>query len=255
MRASTGRPGIFALGFWLLSRDAMVIVAFGMAVVGAIIACSVVLSQRTGGAATVPTVTALAVAWSAGVMLAFGGALRAIPRDRDNGVIALARLRGVALTSYVWGRVGGLVAVLAVAVAGATLVSGLAAISVSNPVGPVLLTTGAALAYALAFAFTLGPVAMAALSARSRVTGYLTLVTVLVVPELVSPWTSALLPAGWHEVTSIPAALDAVRVGIAFPRTGAIHLARAVAGLVAIVAASLLVVLARVPDPTAGREA
>jgi hypothetical protein len=253
MRASTGRPGIFALGFWLVSRDAMVIVAFAMAVVGALIACAFALAQRTGGAVSVPTVTALAIAWSAGVMLAFGGALRAIPRDRDDGVIALARLRGVAATWYVWGRVGGLVAAVAVAVAGATLVSGLAAISVSNPIGPALLTTVAALAYALAFAVTLGPVAMAALAARSRVTGYLSLLTVLVVPELASPWTSALLPPGWHEVTSIPAALDAVRVGVAFPRTGAIHLVRAVAALVAIVAASLLVVLARVPDRSAGR--
>ena len=65
-------------------------------------------------------------------------------------------------------------------------------------------------------------------------------------PELLAPWTAWLLPGGWHELTSVPAALAAVRAGVAAPMEGAEPLARALAGLVAVVAMSLVVVAARV---------
>ncbi|MGA3120386.1 MAG: hypothetical protein ABSF69_06395 [Polyangiaceae bacterium] len=247
MRASTGRPRLIALGVGLALREGLVVAAFGLAVVCGLVACAIAFSTRSAGAAHLPMAAALTIAWSAGVMLAFGGGLRAIPRDWDDGVIALVRLRGVSLTSYVWGRVGGLVAVLALAVAGTTFVCGISAIAVSKPVQPALAATAAGTAYALAFSITLGPVAMAALGARSRFAGYMTLLTVLVLPELVSPWTSRMLPAGWQEVTSIPAALDAVRAGVTDPTTGTVHAARAIAGLAAIVAASLAIVRARIP--------
>jgi len=89
-------------------------------------------------------------------------------------------------------------------------------------------------------------VAMAALGSRTRAGGFLGLLAVLALPELLSPWTAAWLPYGWHELTSIPAALAAVRAGVAAPAAMAVPMARALAGLAAVVALSLVVIAARV---------
>jgi hypothetical protein len=80
---------------------------------------------------------------------------------------------------------------------------------------------------------------MATLGPRSRPGGYLAFLAVLVLPELLAPWTGVLLPAGWHELTSIPAALAAVRSGIAAPIASGARLARALTGLSAVVALAL----------------
>ena len=56
----------------------------------------------------------------------------------------------------------------------------------------------------------------------------------------------ALLPRGWRELTSIPAALEAVRAGVQSAGPAVLHAARAAVALVAVVAASLLLVHARV---------
>jgi hypothetical protein len=88
---------------------------------------------------------------------------------------------------------------------------------------------------------------MATLGARTRTGGYLALLGVLVVPELLAPWTSAFLPPGWRELTSIPAALDALGSGIASPARDWLAMARATAALAAVVTASLVVVAARLP--------
>ncbi|MGH7271522.1 MAG: hypothetical protein ACREJ3_13920, partial [Polyangiaceae bacterium] len=107
--------------------------------------------------------------------------------------------------------------------------------------------------YALVFAATLGPVTMAALGARTRARGYFTLLAVLVLPEVLAPWTLSLLPAGWDELASIPAALETVRRGIAVPGAASLHVVRALVGLTAVVAAALITVGARVPG--AGQDA
>jgi hypothetical protein len=237
-----------ALGTWLAARGAFAAVGIGLAAMGAMAfaAMAVAVGSRGGAATELPLVASSAIAWSAGVMLAFGAALRALRRDREQGIVALTRARGATVGAYVRGRVGGLVILLAVVVGGATLVAGLAATSVARPPLPAARATLGALAYALAFAVTVGPLAMAALGARTRAGGYVSLLAVLVVPELLAPWTSTLLPRGWDELTSVPAALAAVRAGVTSPGTMAAPLARALAGLAAVVALSLVVVAARV---------
>jgi hypothetical protein len=243
------RSHCLALGVWLASRGGIVAVGFAISALGALASIGALVAFGAGqghGATRVPALTAQLVAWGSGVTIAFGGALHAARRDRDEGVTALLRARGVTAAAYVRGRVGGLAIVVAAAVAGPTLVAALAATSFARPVLPVVRASLGALAYALAFAATIAPVAMATLGARTRAGGYLALVSVLVVPELLSPWTGALLPRGWTELTSIPAALSAVGAGFTSPAAAA-HLARALAGLGAIVAASLLVVAVRLP--------
>jgi hypothetical protein len=214
--------------------------------VASVVAAFGVARHGGAGAARVPTLASEGIAWSAGVTLAFGAALGALHRDREQGVLALVRARGASLGVYVRGRVWGLVVVLALAIGGATLVAGLAATSAGDEPTAVARSSAAALVYALAFATTIGPVAMASLGGGSRIGGYFTLLGVLVVPELLSPWTSALLPLGWRELTSIPAALDAVRSGVMWPLEGGARAARALAGLAAVVAVSLAIVQVRV---------
>jgi hypothetical protein len=196
-------------------------------------------------AAMLPGLACQVVAWAGGMALAFGAALRAVRLDREEGVLALVRARGATLGGYVRGRVGGLMVVLALAVGGATLVACLGSIAAAHGGALVARTSAGAMAYALAFAVTVAPVALAALGARTRAGGYLTLVAVLALPELLAPWTSRLLPHGWHELTSIPSALDAVRSGVSHPVLAGAHGARAVAGLAAVVALAMLVVAAR----------
>ncbi|MGD0530658.1 MAG: hypothetical protein ABSE49_36330 [Polyangiaceae bacterium] len=241
------RPRTLALGTWLAARGGIAGLGFALAIGGGL--ASVVAAVAVSGstyAVELPLFASSVIAWSAGVVLASGAAVHALRRDREQGVVALVRARGASLGAYVRGRVGGLVAVLALAVGGATLVAGVAATSVAHPTLAAARTSLAALVYALAFAATLGPVAMATLGSRTRSGGLLTLLAVLAVPELVSSWTMTLLPRGWHELTSIPAALAAVRAGVAAPAAMALPMVRGLAGLAAVVAVSLVVIAARV---------
>jgi hypothetical protein len=251
-RRSIPLGALGALGVSLASRGGIAAFGFCLAAVGAVAA--VVVSVAGHAPARVPLLAAQGVAWGAGVTVAFGGALRAFLKDRDQGVLLLARMRGATPAKYVQGRVGGLVVVLAAAVVGPTLVAGLAAASLAHPLMPALRATAGALAYAVGFALTMGPVAMAALGASTRAGGYLALLAVVVLPELLAPWTGRLLPRGWHELTSIPAALEALATGIG-GWDDAIHFTRALTGLAALTAASLLVVVARMPDVYARGEA
>jgi hypothetical protein len=180
--------------------------------------------------------------------------MRAIRLDREHGVVALARARGVGGLAYARGRVGGLVVVLAMAVGGGTLIAGLVATAAAGTHAlEVARASVAALVYALAFAITVGPLAMAALGGRTRGGGYLTLLVVLVLPETIAPWTQSLLPGGWRELTSVPAALDAVRAAVQSAGPQLLHGARALVALTAVAAASLLVVRARIPDEVLGQ--
>jgi hypothetical protein len=232
MEASRGRPRTFALGVWLASRGGLVRASLVLAALCAL--GSVAAATATRGTALVreiPAIASIVLAWGAGTTLAFGGALRAMRRDRDAGVLALARARGASATDYAAGRVA----------AGAA--HGVARASM------------AAVVYTLAFAATLGPLAMAALGGRTRAGGYLTLMLVLVAPEVLAPFTRMLLPDGWYELTSLPAALEALRRGVQSPGALGEHTARAIVVLAAVIATSLVVVRARVPDTDSAEDA
>jgi hypothetical protein len=255
MAASRPRngSGSLALGAWLAARGRLAGAGIALCVAGALGSIIVAVASGGGDVARLPLAESSVITWSGGVLLAFASAVHAVRRDRDQGVLALLRARGASVSQYVRGRVGGLVLVLAAALGGATLVGGLAATAVAHPVLGTVRASLAAVAYAVAFAATVGPVAMATLGARNRAGGLFALLSVLVVPELLSPWTAGVLPRGWHELTSIPAALAAVRAGVAAPSAMGLPMARALAGLVAVIALSLVVVAARVRHADAGR--
>ena len=111
------------------------------------------------------------------------------------------------------GRAAGLFAWIAVVVVGGTFLAGLAATAIAPPseAARIARSTGPALAYALAFSATIAPVALATLGARSRAGGYVGLLLVVFIPELLESITSTCVPDAWRDLTSIPAALTALR--------------------------------------------
>jgi hypothetical protein len=241
--------GATALGAWLVSRSLLVKGALVLAGIGGIGSVAAVVVVRSTLSRHFPSLTAATMAWSAGISLALGGGLRAIDGDRKDGVLALFRMRGVGTRSYLRARVTGLVLVLALAVGGPTLLAGLAAMALTADRAGAARETLGGIAYACAFSGTVGPLAMATLGSGPRMGGYLFFLGSLVLPELIAPAIESVLPAGWHELTSIPAALGAVGTGVSSPITGGAALARALCGLVGVGLLSFAVLLARfVPD-------
>ena len=238
-----------ALGTWLAARGAHAVVGIALSAVGVVastVAAWVLRESTTGGTTALIAVTSSAIAWSAGVMLAFLSGMRAIFRDEEDGVLALARIRGVSAMEYARGRAGGLALLLAAVVGGGTLAASLAIALVTGLTASRLPAIAGALAYALAFSATMGPLAIATLGGRNRTSGYLCLLLVLFVPELLSSWTVAVLPAGWSELASIPEALSAARAGVSSPLANGAPLLRALAVLASIIAISLMVIALRV---------
>jgi hypothetical protein len=203
------------------------------------------LSSDADRATSLPFGASSVIAWSGGLLLALGAAWGSARVDRDEGVRALLRARGVTAGGYLGARLFGVVATLGVAVGAATLVEVVAAVGAAHGAGPVLRVGAGALAYALAFAASIGPVALAALSSRSWLRGLVALAAVLIVPLLLERWTLDLLPAPWRELTSIPAALAAIRAGVTFPGLAGVAAVRALVGLTAVDALSVLVMAGR----------
>jgi hypothetical protein len=208
---------------WLVRFSAL----FGVitAVVFAIIAA--VVNRRA--VADVPAATSTAMAWGAGVLVAFAAALRAFRLDRTRGVRALFHARGATSADYARGRTLGLALVLLALVGGATLVcGGIALLTAPTPLASARTAAGlgAALVYGGAFAAVIAPLSLAALGGRTRAGGYVGLLVLLVLPELAEPWTSRLVPEAWGDLLSVPSALAGLRSAIA-PDLDVARMARA----------------------------
>ena len=214
-------------------------------------AAAVALAQR-GAGGSLPDLAAAAsttLAWGAGVLVAVPASMQAFRADRSSGVRALLRARGASTSAYARGRVLGLALVLLAVVGGGTLVSGLAAMLLATRLGVAthaLQGLIASLAYAAAFAVVVAPMSLAALGTRSRGGGYLRFLALLVVPELLEPWTSGLVPAGWGDLLSVPSALTALRASLLPPGIDAARLARAVFVLAAFAALAYALVRAEI---------
>jgi len=236
-----------SLGVALARRGPLAIaaIAIGAVTTFAMIVAAFVVASRGGRSLLhLPSVASSALAWGAGVLLAFAASARALRRDRDDGVRALWRARGGTAPSYLVGRVAGLVVVVAVVVAGGTLLAGVASTALAGraSVARVAASSAAALVYAVAFSATVAPVALAALGARSRIGGYFALLFVLVLPEMFARWTAHVLPYGWQELTSIPAALGALRSSLSPDSHDVPTALRAIVVLAAVSAIALAVV-------------
>jgi hypothetical protein len=257
-RPSRGR-GLASFGFFLARRGVTSALAVGLTLL-IVLSCSgaaVVFGIRGKGAtlARMPLIASSALAWGVGVLVAFAAASRVFGRDEEDGVRALLRARGAGRGAYLASRVTGLAALLALHVAGGSLVVGAVAALVANS-RSVVLATGqaqlAATAYAVAFACVFAAVALATLGARSRVGGYLALLAVLVLPGLAAHSLEEVVATRWIEVCSVQGALAGLRASFAGPSFDPFLLGRALAVLASVVVLALLVAradLAREASP------
>lgn len=241
---------LLALGVRLARGGLLPVLSLGLGALltlGAVAVAFVMVRQRGAGAPLhdLPGAAATVLGWGAGVLLAFASSAQALRRDLDQGIRALLRARGGSPSAYVAGRVFGLVALVALVVAGGTLVTSGACLALAPraDVGAVVQGSLAAMVYALAFSVTVAPLAMAALGARSRAGGYAWLLVVLVVPEMLERWTTQLLPESWHHVASIPSALASLRIALMPPGSVDVaRLGRSVVVLAVVVILALLLV-------------
>jgi hypothetical protein len=140
-------------------------------------------------------------------------------------------------------RVGGLAALLAAVVGGGTLLTGAAAIVGALRTSLVVATvqsTFASLVFALAFAVVTAPLAIAALGARTRLSGYFALLLVLVLPEVAATTLAGPLPSEVTELCALPSALAALRASLAPGTVDLSRCLRAVVALTVFLVAALL---------------
>lgn len=242
------RRGQLLFGAALGRRGVLVGICIAIAMLITAGACVTALLVARGGATSplsaVPDLASSALAWGAGVTLAFGSAVHALRRDRKDGVRHLLRSKGMSVGAYLFARVGGLALVLAVVIGGGTLITGLVSTLAATRVGAastVLQATVASVLYATMFSIVLAPVALASLGARARVGGYLWLLFILVLPELFESWTRGLLPKAWGDLVSIPAALASFRAALMPPGVDFVRCARASIFLLLVLAVAVLV--------------
>lgn len=238
---------MLALGMSLARRGVLPVISLGiiaLTAVGAIV-FAFVLASRSEKAPLhdVPILTSGALAWGGGFLLAFSAALRALRRDRTEGVRALLVARTTSLRGYLVARVFGLALLLALLLGGGTLLAGIAsalAASRAAVVAQTLQTTFASVVFSMAFSVVVAPIAFAALGARSRVGGYLFLLSVVVVPEIIVEALSNALPNGLAEVLSVPSALSALRSALG---PGPVEVGRAFRAIVALAIFTALAML------------
>lgn len=152
--------------------------------------------------------------WGTGVLLAFGLSSRALVRDHQDGILDLFERHAFGRTAYILARTFGIACVLAAVLGAATLLSGTAIALMSfrplESLRAVGATLGAA-AYVLLFSFTMAPLALAALGGRGKAGGYVVLLFLLGIPEVIAKMTEGVLPASFHELLSFGGALSAAR--------------------------------------------
>lgn len=229
---------ILALGAGLACRGPLAIVSMAISVVTTVLllVLAIVLARRGGDApvASVPVLTSSALAWGGGFLHAVSVSIGALRRDRADGVRHLFVTRTASARGYLLGRVAGLAAALAATVGGGTLVVGSVAMLVGPEVQVVLRslhTTLVAFVYALAFSAVIAPLALATLGARSRMSGYLTLLFVLMIPQALASIASLAFPSEVTELIAIPSALSALRESLL---PGSVDVLRCLRALVAL---------------------
>jgi hypothetical protein len=186
----------------------------------AFVVLGVVLARRGSEAPVhdVPILASSALAWGGGFLHAFSASASALRRDDTSGVRHLFVGRTASLRGYLAARVGGLALVLGAVAGGGTLLAGAAAVVAARSgdvVGQTVQATAASVVFALAFACVLAPIALAALGARKRLSGYFVLLLLLVVPALLVEATDGFVPSEAAELCSVPTALGALRGALA----------------------------------------
>ncbi|MFO0664605.1 MAG: hypothetical protein U0174_11680 [Polyangiaceae bacterium] len=190
----------------------------GLGVVLGLVFLAIVRGARSasteGALSALPSMFAHAVCWGIATLAVFGTEQRAYTRDHEDGIRSLLGARGygrhygfarvvTAVTSTAFISIG-CTSVLAVATALAATGTGEA--------GRTWLAAFSAIVYSACFSVLLGTLGLAVLGGRGRGGGYLGLLTILVLPELLEPLSrrALRLPFGETVPVSLPSILNAV---------------------------------------------
>jgi hypothetical protein len=248
---SPSRRELFALGLSLVRSRASVIVASIFAVLVTLAIASIAAMMAARGrvtAAGLPGLGAEVLAWGPGMLVAFGGAVRALRNDAEHGIHALVLGRGVPFRRFMTARLSSLAAFIAIATSLGTLAIAIAAtLGARSPVlmGAAMQTGFAGIVHSILFGAVIAPIAFATLGARSIGRGYVLLLLVLVVPELFR-LSMHDLPPEWTELLSIPSALATARKALS---PGAVDPMRALGAIL------VLAVVASIATGVAFRQA
>ena len=248
-RRPVGALSLLALGMSLARRGVLPVASIAICI-STTLALSLIAGVLTARgpqspAPAVPILASSALAWGGGFLLAFAAATHALRRDRTEGIRDLFVSRTTTLRGYLFARVGGLALLIALCVAGGTLVCGLvgtAGAARASGVPSMLQATGAGIVFSLAFSAVVAPVSFAALGARSRLGGYIFLIAVVSIPELIVGMMGASLPESIADVLSIPSALAALRTSLAPGTVDLWRTLRAVIALSFVVAFAMFLV-------------
>lgn len=242
---------VLALGVDLARRGIVTTMALVISGLTALVMIGIALALGLRGSGApvedVPIVASSALAWGGGFLHAFAAAAHAFVRDRKEGVRHLVVTRTTSLRGYLLARVGGLALLLAIVVAGGTLLVGVVGMVASRDAAVAVKTlhaTFASVAYAIAFAALVAPIAFAALGARSRIGGYFFLLGVVVIPDTIAGLLSGVLPTSVTEILAIPSALSALRSAISPGNTDLLRFVRAL-GAVAVFSAIAVMLVRR----------
>lgn len=235
--------GALSLGFSLANVGFLPWASIAIAVLTTLgaIAYAVAMSHEDAPPfASLPGVTASALAWGAGFLFAVAASARAFDRDEKEGIRFLARSRGLSLVTYTIGRVFGVAITLSLIVGIGSLVTGGVCAALAHDsrmmVGKATL---ACVVYALAFGFLVAPLAAATLGARARGAGYLILIALLVIPEALQDSLDS-LPERWRALFGIPSAMNVLRDSLT---PAHLDLPLAGAALVVVILVSLVAML------------
>lgn len=236
------KRNLFALGMGLVRGRLSVWLglAFAVMVTVTFVTFAVIMASRDRlSAASLPAVASEVLAWGPGMLIAFAGSLHALRNDADQGIFALVQGRGVPVRAFVVQRVLSLGVLLALTAALGTASVALAA-SIASPSTDLTMASlhagFAGVVHGIAFGAVMGPVAMATLGARSRSGGYIALVLVLALPELLR-LVAYDLPSAWGELLSIPSCLATLRSALS---PGHVEGGRAIGAAVVLALAALL---------------
>jgi hypothetical protein len=201
--------GLSLANVGFLPRASIVIAA--LTIIGAIAFAVAMSHEDAPPLASLPGLTASALAWGGGFLFAVAASARAFDRDEKDGIRFLARTRGVSFVNYTIGRVFGLAISLSLIVGiGSLVIGGVCAALAHDSRGMVGRATLASIAYALAFGFLVAPLAAATLGARARGAGYLILIALLIIPEGLQDSLDS-LPERWRGLFGIPSVMSSFR--------------------------------------------
>jgi hypothetical protein len=263
-RRSVGLVALIALGMTLARRGPIAVVALSISALTIVVLClvSATFARRGGDAPVhdVPLVASSLIAWGGGFVHAFSASASALRRDRASGIRHLFVTRTTSVRGYLVARIGGLAALLAAVIGGGTLLVGAVAIlasTTSHALARTFQSTIAGFVFALAFAFVVTPIAFAALGARKRMSGYLFLLALLLVPEIIASSLTGPVPREVTELCALPSALAALRSALAPGTADAFRFVRALVALVVFAGVALffvrrdIVLLEREEEPGA----